>query len=155
QKQETLADPTIRWHFVGRLQRNKAKDVVGRVVLIHSVSSAALAAELHKRATTVQDVLVEVNLAGEATKAGVAPDEVPALLAAIGGFPQLRCTGLMTMPPPGQDNRAHFRALASLARAHGLPQLSMGMSDDFESAIEEGATIVRVGTAIFGPRQST
>lgn len=148
----------VRWHFVGRLQKNKAKDVVGRVALVHAVDSAELAAVLSRRAAVAavtQDILVEVNVAGEATKAGVAPAEVPALVAAIGALPALRCVGLMTMPPPverADDNRPYFRAVAALARALGLPQLSMGMSDDFEVAIEEGATIVRVGTAIFGER---
>jgi pyridoxal phosphate enzyme (YggS family) len=152
-KQAALADLPITWHFVGHLQRNKAKDVAGRVALIHGVNSVELAAALDRRSPGVQDVLVEVNLGGEASKAGVAPAELPALLDGIAALPRVRCRGLMCIPPPGAGRPA-FRALAALARAHALPELSMGMSDDFEEAIEEGATIVRVGTALFGPRGS-
>jgi hypothetical protein len=156
-KRAELADlDDARWHFVGRLQRNKAKDVVG-AALIHAVDGEALAEALARRvaAGARQEVLVQVNLAGEATKAEVAPEEVPALVEAIAALPAIRCVGLMTMPPPAarpEDNRGHFRALAALAGRIGLRELSMGMSDDFEVAVEEGATIVRVGTAIFGPR---
>ncbi len=149
----------VRWHFIGKLQKNKAKDVVGRVALVHTVDDAELAQVLARRAAAagvVQDVLVEVNVGGEAQKAGVAPAALPALLDAIAALPAgVRCVGLMTIPPPAhapEDNRVHFRALAGLARAHALPVLSMGMSDDFEVAIEEGATHVRVGTSIFGVR---
>jgi hypothetical protein len=152
-------DPPPRWHYIGRLQRNKAKDVAGRCALVHAVDGAKLAAEIDRRALAAgaaQDVLVQVNLSGEATKGGVSEAELPALLDAIRPLARVRCVGLMTMPPPVDDaelNRPFFRRLASLARAHALPELSMGMSDDFEVAIEEGATLVRVGTAIFGARQ--
>jgi PLP dependent protein len=157
-KQTALADiADLAWHFVGGLQRNKAKEVVGRVALLHALDGVPLAEALSRRAPAgvVQDVLVEVNVGGEASKAGVAPADLPALLGALPAFPGVRCRGLMAIPPPAlrpEDNRPHFRALAALARAHGLAELSMGMSDDFEVAIEEGATLVRVGTAIFGPR---
>jgi PLP dependent protein len=152
QKRAALADLAVEWHFIGHLQRNKAKDVVG-VRLIHGVDSLPLAQAIDRRAAAPQDVLVEVNVAGEGTKAGIAPAELPALLDGMGGLAKVRCRGLMCIPPAGADNRRHFQRLASLARAHGLPELSMGMSDDYEVAIEEGATIVRVGTAIFGARE--
>jgi pyridoxal phosphate enzyme (YggS family) len=154
-KQEALGDLSLRWHFIGRLQKNKAKDVVGRVVLVHSVDSIELAAALGRRAVSagvVQDVLAEVNVGGEATKGGVAEDEVTRLVDGMRAIAGVRCVGLMTIPPPAQDNRPHFRALAALARRLDVRELSMGMSDDYEAAIEEGATIVRVGTAIFGAR---
>ena len=152
-KRAALADLPVEWHFIGHLQRNKAKDVVNKVALIHGVDSVALAEALARRATAVQDILIEVNVGGEVSKAGVAPADLPALLARLAPLEKIRCRGLMAIPPPG-ENRKHFRALAALAREHGLPELSMGMSDDFEAAIEEGATIVRVGTALFGPREA-
>jgi pyridoxal phosphate enzyme (YggS family) len=151
-KATQLADLDIRWHFIGHVQRNKAKDVAARAALVHGVDSLALAEALDRRAEASLSVLVQVNAGDETTKAGVAWDEVPALVEAIRGLPRLVCTGLMAIPPPGEDNRARFRELAALAGRLELPQLSMGMSDDFEVAIEEGATIVRIGTAIFGPR---
>jgi hypothetical protein len=150
-KRQALADLPIAWHFVGHLQRNKAKEVAGKVALVHGVDGLALAEALDRRAPAPQDILVEVNVGGEASKAGVAPAELPALLAGLRALDKIRCLGLMCIPPPGQG-RAGFRLLAALARDHGLAELSMGMSDDFEEAIEEGATIVRVGTALFGPR---
>jgi pyridoxal phosphate enzyme (YggS family) len=154
-KQEELAALPVRWHFIGRLQKNKAKDLVGRVVLVHSVDGDDLAATLGRRAAmagVVQEVLVEANLGGEASKGGVAAGAVARLVDRVRAEPALRCVGLMTMPPPGEDPRPIFRALAAEARRLDLPQLSMGMTDDLEIAIEEGATIVRVGTAIFGAR---
>jgi pyridoxal phosphate enzyme (YggS family) len=150
-----------RWHFIGTLQKNKAKDVVGRVSLVHAVDGVELAGVLARRAAAagvVQDFLNEVNIGGEASKGGVHPDDVPGLLAKLAALPDardVRCLGLMTIPPPArvpEDNRRHFRKLAALAAAQKLPLLSMGMSDDFEVAIEEGATHVRVGTSIFGAR---
>jgi hypothetical protein len=158
-KQAALPElPASAWHYIGRLQKNKAKDLVGRVALVHAVDSVELADVLGRRAAAagvVQDVLLEVHLGGEASKAGAAPADVPALLAHARATAGLRCRGLMCIPPPAtrpEDNRAHFRALAELARRLELPELSMGMSDDYEVAVEEGATIVRVGTAIFGAR---
>lgn len=151
QKREALAGLDIAWHFIGHLQKNKAKDVVGRVALIHGVDNLALAQALDRRAAEAQDILVEVNVGGEASKAGVAPPELAALLRDLRALDKVRCRGLMCIPPPGRG-RPGFRALAALAREHGLAELSMGMSEDFEEAIEEGATIVRVGSALFGPR---
>jgi len=143
------------WHFIGGLQRNKAGKVVGRAALIQTVDRESLAAEIDRRAAMmdiVQDVLVQVNVGSEPQKSGVAPADLPALLEAVGRLEHLRCRGVMAIPPFEEDPRPHFRALRDIAREHGLPELSMGMSDDFEEAIEEEATIVRVGTAIFGPR---
>lgn len=153
--------PQLRWHFVGRLQRNKAKQVAGRVALIHAVDSLDLAAELSKRAGALQPVLLVVNVAEETSKSGVTVEQAERVGAELRAFPQLQWCGLMTMPPPSDDPeqaRTSFRALAALrARlqdhlGHPLPMLSMGMSGDFEIAIAEGATHVRIGTAIFGAR---
>jgi hypothetical protein len=153
-----LADLGVQWHFVGGLQRNKAKKVVGLAALIQTVDDRALAEEIDRRAAArdiVQEVLVQVNVVREPQKSGVAPEALPDLLAAVAGLPHVRCRGLMAIPPEPDDpetSRPHFRALRALAATHGLPHLSMGMSADFEVAIEEGASLVRVGTAIFGPR---
>lgn len=163
QKAATLGDlPDLAWHAIGRLQRNKAKLVAGIATLIHSVDREDLAVELDRRAATcgrTLRVLIEVNVGGEATKGGCAPDDVGRLLDVAARCPHLRVSGLMTIAPflddPG-DVRPFFAALRALRDAHGgaatLPELSMGMSHDFEAAIAEGATLVRVGTAIFGPR---
>ena len=148
----------VPWHMVGHLQINKARDAVLLFDLIHSVDRLELARELDRRAAAagkVAEVLVQVNLAGEATKGGFAPDELKGALEALGGLSALRVRGLMTIPPPvehGEQARAWFRRLRELGDEAGLEHLSMGMSDDFEVAVEEGATMVRVGTAIFGPR---
>jgi pyridoxal phosphate enzyme (YggS family) len=151
--------PGARWHFIGRLQRNKAKLVAGVVELVHAVDSAELAAELARRnAGPSQRVLVAVNVAGEATKGGVTVEAAGELARAIHAMPGLRLDGLMTMPPPELDPRPAFLALRALrdriAEALGaaLPVLSMVMSGDFEEAIACGATHVRIGTAIFGAR---
>jgi len=149
--------PELRWHFIGRLQRNKAKLVAGHVVLVHAVDSLDLAAELGKRAAAVQSMLLAVNIAGETTKGGVSEADAPALARAVAGTANVRLDGLMTMPPPGDDPRRHFDALRALrdrlaADLGPLPVLSMGMSGDFEAAIACGATHVRIGTAIFGER---
>lgn len=151
-----------RWHFIGRLQRNKAKLVAGRVALVHAVDSIELAEELARRAQgVVQPILIAVNIAGEATKGGVAPDEAGAMAAAIARVPGVRLDGLMTMPPPGDDpeaSRGSFLALRALRERLEqelgalLPALSMGMSGDYEVAIACGATHVRIGSAIFGER---
>ena len=164
------ADPTLvalapRWHFIGALQTNKARLVVGRA-LIHTVDRPALVTALAARARALactQEILIEVNLAGEAQKAGVAPEALPALLDAVAHEAGvLRCVGLTLIPPADADPeraRPHFAALRELAaRAGGgrphveLRELSMGMSGDFAVAIAEGATLVRIGTAIFGAR---
>lgn len=154
--------PGARWHFIGRLQRNKAKLVAGRVALVHAVDSLELAEELARRAEgAVQPILLSINVAGEATKGGVAPEAAPALAAAVARVAGVRLDGLMTMPPPSDDpeaSRGSFLALRALRdRLAGelgapLPVLSMGMSDDYEVAIACGATHVRIGTAIFGER---
>lgn len=166
------ADPTLaalapRWHFIGALQSNKARLIVGHA-LIHTVDRPSLVTALAARARALacsQEILVEVNLGGESQKAGVAPDALPALLDAIAHEAgALHCRGLMLIPPADDDPeraRHHFAALRELAaRSHlrrphvDLRELSMGMSSDFAVAIAEGATMVRIGTAIFGARPS-
>jgi pyridoxal phosphate enzyme (YggS family) len=151
----------LRWHFIGRLQRNKAKLVAGQVALVHAVDSVDLAAELGKRAApAIQPVLLAVNVAGEDSKGGIAPAAAEGIARAIAATAGVRLDGLMTMPPPEVDPVPHFRALAELrarlADTMGtpLPVLSMGMSGDFEAAIACGSTHVRIGTAIFGVRAS-
>jgi uncharacterized pyridoxal phosphate-containing UPF0001 family protein len=157
-----VASP-INWHMVGHLQRNKAKDAVGVFELIHSVDGFELAHELDRRAGqkgVVQKILIQVNVAKEPTKHGVASEELEAMLKNVAGLSNLLVEGLMTIPPQSDDPEAarpYFRWLArkrdELNRAGWpLQELSMGMSGDFEVAIEEGATLIRVGTAIFGPR---
>ena len=145
-----------RWHLIGHLQRNKAARAVETFDCIQTVDSAALGTALARHAAEQQrtiHVLVEVRLGGEATKSGVDPEALPALLAELQS-PALVVEGLMTVPPPGDPEtaRPHFRTLRALGERAGLRELSMGMSDDFEVAIEEGATMVRVGRAIFGAR---
>ena len=155
-----------RWHFVGQLQRNKARYVARLFDCVESVDRIELARELDHRASIAErhiDVLIQVNLAGEAQKGGVAPDRIAPLLEECRSCENIRVTGLMTVPPASADpekSRPVFAALRELraelrqrAEGEGLRELSMGMSADFEVAIEEGATIVRVGTAIFGPRE--
>jgi pyridoxal phosphate enzyme (YggS family) len=156
EKADALADlADLRWHFVGGLQTNKVKYLAGRVFLVHAVDREELARELSRRFAqkgAVARVLLEVNTGGEATKGGVAPGDAPALAAAVRALPGVDLRGLMCMPPPGDDPRPHFRLLRALRDRLGLAELSMGMSADWEIAIAEGATIVRVGTAIFGQR---
>ena len=155
-KQAECADVPVAWHYIGRLQRNKAKLVAGKVELVHAVDSVELAQELGKRAGAApQAILVSVNLAGEATKGGVTEAELPELAGKLADVANVRLDGLMTMPPPVDDakqNRPYFEKLRRLGEQLRLPVLSMGMSDDFEVAIACGATHVRIGTAIFGPR---
>jgi hypothetical protein len=154
-KAEVLSDlKDIRWHFVGRLQSNKAKIVAPRAFMVHSVDSASLAKELAKRAPRKLPVLAEVNVGGEASKSGVKPDDLDPLLEAIRREPNLDLVGLMTMPPPGdlEVARRCFETLAKLRADRGLRDLSMGMTEDLEVAIACGATIVRVGTGVFGAR---
>ncbi|MEZ4382028.1 MAG: YggS family pyridoxal phosphate-dependent enzyme [Nannocystaceae bacterium] len=153
-----------RWHFIGGLQRNKVKYAVGKA-LIHTVDRAELVDAIDARAARdglTQEVLIEVNLGDEAQKAGIAAADLPALLGRFAATPRVRCRGLMIIPPVGEteDARPYFARLrelrdrlAATPRAGvALDHLSMGMSADFEAAIEEGATLVRVGTAIFGER---
>jgi len=154
--------PDVRWHYIGRLQRNKAKLVAGQVALVHAVDTVELATELGKRAGAAgQRLLLAVNLGGEETKGGVTPEAALQTARGIAAAQNVTLAGLMTMPPPADDpeaSRPHFVALAALrdriadALGVSLPVLSMGMSDDFEVAVECGATHVRIGTAIFGPR---
>jgi hypothetical protein len=159
-KIERVGTDRASWHFIGRLQSNKAKYAVRLFDLIHSVDSLKLAKEIDKRAAKIerrQPVLVQVNVSGEETKGGVETTEAEDLIGAVRELEALEVRGLMTMPPffdQPQRARPYFRALAELKRrvCPDLPELSMGMSGDFEVAIEEGATLVRVGTAIFGPR---
>jgi hypothetical protein len=147
------------WHLIGHLQTNKARDAVALFELIHSVDSVKLAVELNKwaeRAGKVQPILLEVNVSGEAGKFGLPPAELPGALDAISKLSRLEVCGLMTVPPFTEElekARPHFRRLRELLDTLGLRELSMGMSHDFEIAIEEGATIVRIGTAIFGERK--
>jgi len=145
----------VEWHFIGALQTNKVRLVVGRAALIHTCDRLSLAQELARRARNaglVQRALIEVNAGREPQKAGALPEDVPALLEQIAALGSLQCEGLMCIPPAAGDPRSHFRALRELAARLRLPELSMGMSADYETAIEEGATLVRVGTAIFGER---
>jgi hypothetical protein len=160
----------VRWHLIGHLQTNKAKKAVGRFALIHSVDSVRLADELDRAAVqqgVVQDVLVQVNVAREPQKTGVAPEAAEAVAAQVAARPGLALRGLMTMAPLTDDAaviRATFRRLRELAErlesgSSPLPaprsplELSMGMSSDFEIAVEEGATLLRLGTVLFGERQ--
>lgn len=153
-----------RWHLVGSLQRNKARHAVGRFSLIHSVDSRRLAVELDRRARAagcVQPVLIQVHQGDEETKSGVEEDDLPGLVDACAACAALDLRGLMSIPPPAripEDNRRWFARLRELRdreasrTGRGLPDLSIGMTDDFEVAIEEGATLVRVGRALFGER---
>lgn len=166
-KMDRLASTdTVGWHFIGRLQRRKVKDVVGRFQLIHSVDGLELAREIDRRAGEAgirQPVLLEVNIGDEGTKAGFPPSGVVEAARALDELAHLNVQGLMTIPPPSEDpecTRKYFRQVRGLAQAIEekkfrrirMEELSMGMSQDFEIAIEEGATLVRIGTALFGPR---
>jgi pyridoxal phosphate enzyme (YggS family) len=159
-----LCPGRLRWHLIGHLQSNKCRDAVHFFEMLHGVDSLALAQEINKWAdkqAKTMPVLLEVNLAGESTKFGYRRDDVLADLAAMNGLPKLEIHGLMTIAPwspdPGRA-RPIFRQLRELKEqceqqlGASLPHLSMGMSGDFEAAIEEGATMVRVGTSLFGPR---
>ena len=143
-----------RFHFIGHLQSNKARIAAELFHAIETVDSAKLAQRLNDCGRPLE-VMIEVKLSGETSKAGAAPDDLPQLLDTIRACPHLRFTGLMTIPPWSDDpeqSRPYFRKLRALARAHSVAGLSMGMSHDLEAAIEEGATHIRVGTALFGPR---
>ena len=143
------AHPELRWHFIGQLQSRKVKQILPYVELIHSVASDSALKQLERHGTPETEILVEVNVAGDEGKAGIAPDELGAFIERA----PVRVSGLMTMPPfseVAEDSRRHFAALRELAEAHGLARLSMGTSQDFAVAVEEGATIVRVGTRLYG-----
>lgn len=166
EKFDALVDLPLQWHFIGHLQSNKAKYAVRIFDLIHTVDSVKLAGELNKQALKsgkVQDILVQVNISGEATKSGTTELAVHGLIEQVLDMPALRVRGLMTMPPffdAPERARPYFSALRTLRErlqsAFGyrvsLHELSMGMTGDFEVAIEEGATLVRIGTALFGAR---
>ena len=154
----------LRWHFIGNLQTNKCRDAVALFDFLHAVDSLHLAAELNKRceqAAKVMPVLLEVNVSGEGSKHGFTPESAAAAMEAFFEFPQLEIHGLMTMAPftrQPENARPYFQKLRKLKSAcearlgAPLPELSMGMSGDYEIAIEEGATIIRLGTTLFGPR---
>jgi len=162
QKQDALKELAgVRWHLIGHLQRNKARVVAGRFDLVHSLDSLELARELDRRSTTPQRVLLQVNVAGEAQKSGCAPEQAPTLARQVAELEHLRLEGLMTLAPLTDDEdvqRRTFRDLRVLRdrikeeEGVWLPTLSMGMSGDYAPAVLEGATVIRLGTALFGPR---
>jgi pyridoxal phosphate enzyme (YggS family) len=140
--------PDFRWHFIGQLQSRKVKQILPYAELIHSVASESALRQLETHGTPETEILLEVNVAGENGKAGIAPDELPRYLERS----PAKVVGLMTMPPFSDDpeaSRPHFARLAELAAEHGLPQLSMGTSQDYAVAAAEGATIVRIGTTLY------
>ncbi|HEX4925907.1 MAG TPA: YggS family pyridoxal phosphate-dependent enzyme [Bdellovibrionales bacterium] len=164
-KMDEVADPRARWHYIGSLQRNKCKFIVGRVQLIHSVDRVELAREIDKVASAngrPQDILLQIKIGGEESKSGVPLDDASAALASMMELKSVRVKGFMTFPPLYEnleDSRHDFRELVKFQKTAqkkygGLETLSMGSSHDFEIAIEEGSTIVRVGTDIFGERPS-
>lgn len=145
---KAAAWPDARWHFIGQLQSRKVKQILPLVDLIHSVASDSALAQLERHATPDTEILVEVAVAGEEGKAGIAPGDLGAFVARS----PVPVSGLMAMPPFAADpeaSRPHFAALRELAAEHGLRHLSMGTSQDFAVAVEEGATIVRVGSVLF------
>jgi len=156
----------LTWHFVGRLQANKTRPVAESFAWVHALDRLRIATRLSEQRpfhAPPLNVCLQVNLAGEASKGGVAPAEVPALAAGVAALPRLKLRGLMCLPPAEREvarQRAWFAQLRTLrerlnASGAGLDTLSMGMSGDFEAAIEEGATVVRIGTALFGTRPTT
>lgn len=157
-KAEGLADlRDLEWHFIGALQSNKAKYLAGRAAWIHTLDREELAVELSRKlaqAGATMRALIQVSIAGEAQKAGCNPTALPELFARLQTLPGLEVVGLTCIPPAEGDPRSHFTRLRELRDALPvrLPHLSMGMSGDYAIAIEEGATLIRVGTAIFGPR---
>lgn len=165
-KIEAMGTDGIHWHMIGHLQANKVKYLIGAADMIHSVDNLKLAEEIEKQAAkknTVMDVLCEVNMAGEDTKFGLNPKDTQEFVRSISGLAHIRIRGLMTIAPYTEDpesNRVYFRGLRELMNeinAAGIPnvsmsELSMGMTGDYEVAVEEGATFVRVGTGIFGER---
>jgi pyridoxal phosphate enzyme (YggS family) len=151
-KHDAPGGPELTWDFIGHLQSRKVKQVLPLARLIHSVGSDSVVEQLERHAPPGTEVLVEVNIASEAEKSGIEPDRLAELLARIDATANVRAVGLMTMPPwteQAEDSRRHFAALAELAGANGLRHLSMGTTQDFAVAVEEGATIVRVGTKLY------
>src|SRR5918992_2437799 len=164
QKQDALRDVALRWHLIGTLQRNKARHAAGRFALIHSVDRSDLAMDLDRRmpAGARQAILVQVNCSNESQKGGVMPEALPELLDELRALERVEVRGLMTMSALTDDTaeqRRAFRLLRELRDAaersgHTLPELSMGMSGDYPTAVEEGATMIRLGTVLFGERQT-
>lgn len=164
-KYEVLGE-NIKWHLIGHLQTNKVKYIIDKVVLIHSVESIKLAGEIDKQAkkhNVITDVLVEINIADEESKFGIAPKDAEKFISEISKFDNIRVRGLMTVAPNvenGEENRVYFRNMKQLLvdinakniNNISMDILSMGMTGDYETAVEEGSTIVRVGTGIFGGR---
>jgi len=159
-KYEALTDAQPTWHFIGHLQRNKVKFIIDKVVMIHSVDNLPLAQEINKRAAQtgrIMDILIEVNIASEDTKHGVAPEEAISLARALAPLSNIQVKGLMCIAPfveNAEDNRIHFKNMRNLLvdinaqHPHNLTELSMGMSGDYHIAISEGSTMVRIGTAL-------
>ncbi|MGB5268568.1 MAG: YggS family pyridoxal phosphate-dependent enzyme [Polyangiales bacterium] len=161
-KATALSDlPEIRWRFIGHLQRNKIKLIERARATVDTVDSSRLAEAISMRAASrgaTVEVLIQVNIGDETQKSGCKPAEVPTLVEAVRALPNVSLQGLMTVAPHLEDaeaTRPFFAALRELAEAHGLPELSMGMTHDLEQAVEEGSTMLRIGTAIFGPRPAT
>ena len=165
-KQQNLADLALNWHFIGHLQKNKAAMALGRFRLIHSLDSIPLAEIIDKKALKAglrQPVLLQVNLAMESSKHGVPPEQLEELADKAATLPNLELRGLMCLPPPSsdpEDSRPYFAKLRQLrdkletCLGQSLPELSMGMSHDFAQAVAEGATIIRIGTALLGERKA-
>lgn len=154
---QPLVEGSVRWHLIGHLQSNKAKDAVRLFDVIQSVDSIELAEKLARAADAAQkqqEILLQVNIGREPQKSGIEPDAFADTVKEMAAFPSLRVRGLMAIPPAGEAEatRAYFRELRAMRDGEGMEQLSMGMSEDFEVAIEEGSTMVRVGRAIFGSR---
>jgi pyridoxal phosphate enzyme (YggS family) len=154
-KREELRDLKLAWHFIGHLQTNKAKKVVENFDWVQCVDRPELAEKLNQAAIKPLPVLIEVNVGSESTKSGVDPNRLDGFVKDFSRYERLQLRGLMAIPPffeNAEDVRPYFRRVHDLSRRFGLPEVSMGMSHDFEVAVEEGATMVRIGTALFGER---
>lgn len=159
-KQDELAGLDLVWHMIGPIQSNKTREIAGHFDWVHGIEREKIARRLSEQRPAglpLLNVCIQVNVSGEASKSGVAPEEVADLAGLVAGLPRLKLRGLMAIPEPGGDSRPRFRLLRELldglnARGLALDTLSMGMSGDFETAIAEGATVIRVGSAIFGKR---
>jgi pyridoxal phosphate enzyme (YggS family) len=155
-KRAELGDLPLVWHFIGHLQTNKAKKVVENFDWVQCVDRPELAEKLNQAATRPLPVLIEVNVGGESSKSGIDPGRLPSFIENFPAYERLRLRGLMAIPPFSEnpeDIRPYFKRLRELSKRFGLSELSMGMSHDFEVAVEEGATMVRIGTSLFGERQ--